>query len=89
MTAAEIQKLRELTSAGVMDCKKALLDANGDFDAAVKLIHERGQSQAEKRSDRQTGAGLVHSYVQNPITHAPQYEHGWVREDIRNHTGKA
>ena len=60
-----VQKLRELTSAGVMDCRKALIEAEGDFDAAVKIIHEKGLAKMEKRADRETGAGLVQSYVHN------------------------
>jgi len=65
MTIETIKKLRELTGAGVMDCKKALEDANGDFDEAIKLIHERGLIKAEKKSDRKTGAGLIKSYIHN------------------------
>lgn len=60
-----IQKLREATGAGVMECKKAFDEAKGDFDAAVKIIHERGLAKVEKRSGRETGAGLVKSYVHN------------------------
>jgi elongation factor Ts len=60
-----VQKLRELTGAGVMECKKALDEAKGDFDSAVKIIHERGLVRVEKRADRETGAGLVKSYVHN------------------------
>lgn len=60
-----IQRLREKTSAGVMDCKKALEDAKGDFDKAVKLIHKRGLIKAEKKGDRATGAGIIKSYVHN------------------------
>jgi len=65
VTAEAVQKLRELTSAGVMDCRKALIEANGDLDAAVKIIHEKGLAKVEKRADRETGAGLVESYVHN------------------------
>ncbi len=65
ITAELVQKLREATSAGVMDCRKALIEANGDFDAAVKIIHEKGLSKVAKRAGRETGAGLVHSYVHN------------------------
>ena len=61
----DIQKLRELTGAGVMDCKRALEEANGYFDEAVKLIHEKGVIVAEKRSGRNAGAGLLESYVHN------------------------
>lgn len=60
-----IQKLREATGAGVMDCKKALEEAGGDFDKAVQIIHERGLVKAQKKAERQTGAGLLTSYVHN------------------------
>lgn len=65
VTAEAVQKLREMTSAGVMDCRKALIEANGDMDAAAKLIRERGLAKVEKRADRETGAGLVETYVHN------------------------
>jgi len=65
MSAIEIQKLRELTGAGVMECKKAYEEAGGDLDKAVKIINKRGLSKAEKRADRKTSAGLVQSYVHN------------------------
>ncbi|MDP2599014.1 MAG: translation elongation factor Ts [Candidatus Liptonbacteria bacterium] len=61
----DIKKLREATGAGVMDSKRALQDAKGDFDAAKKLIQERGLAKVEKRAGRATGAGLVESYVHN------------------------
>ena len=62
---SDIQRLRERTGAGVMECKKALEDAKGDFDRAVSLIRERGLLKVEKRSGRETGAGLIESYVHN------------------------
>ena len=65
VTVEAVQKLRELTSAGVMDCRKALIEAEGDFDTAVKIIHEKGLAKVEKRAGRETGAGLVQSYVHN------------------------
>lgn len=61
----DVQKLREVTGAGVMDCKRALEEAKGDFDAAVKIIHEKGISKVEKRAGRATGAGLVQTYTHN------------------------
>lgn len=61
----QIQKLREITGAGVMDCQKALKEANGDFDKAKNLIYERGLIKAEKKSGRITGAGLLKSYIHN------------------------
>jgi elongation factor Ts len=63
ITADMVQKLREATGAGVMDCRKALLEAGGDFDRARALIGERGIAKVEKRAGRETGAGLAYSYV--------------------------
>lgn len=61
----DIQRLREVTGAGVMDCKKALDEAKGNFDEAVKIIQKQGFAKMEKRAGRETGAGLVESYVHN------------------------
>lgn len=61
--AEDVIKLRELCGAGVMDCRKALDEAGGDFDRALKLIKERGLVKSAKRADRETGAGKVYSYV--------------------------
>ena len=65
MTASDVQKLRDATGAGVMECKKALLDAGGDFDKAVELINERGLIKAEKKAGRATGAAILESYIHN------------------------
>ena len=65
MTSNLVQKLREITGAGIMDCKRAFDDAGGDFEKAKILIGERGLVKAEKKSDRQTGAGLLESYIHN------------------------
>lgn len=56
---AEITKLRNLTSAGLMDCKKALAETNGDIDAAVEILRKKGQAVAAKREDRQASEGCV------------------------------
>ncbi len=56
---AEITKLRNLTSAGLMDCKKALAETNGDIDAAVELLRQKGKAIAAKREDRQASEGCV------------------------------
>ena len=63
ITAETVQKLREITGAGVMDCRKALIEANGDLDEAKRIIGERGLVKVEKRAGRETGAGLVYSYT--------------------------
>ena len=56
---ADISKLRTMTGAGMMDCKKALTEAEGNFDKAVELIRKRGQAIAAKRSDRDAAQGCV------------------------------
>ena len=65
MAASDVQKLREATGAGVMDCKKALEEANGDFEKAIAVIHERGLLKAAKKGERGTGAGVIDSYIHN------------------------
>ena len=64
-SSSEVQKLREMTGAGVMDCYRALQEAKNDFNKAVAIIREKGFSRAEKRADRETGAGLIQSYLHN------------------------
>lgn len=61
----EIKKLREATGARVMDCKKALEEAGGDFDKALKIVEEKGLARAEKTADRETKEGYVASYIHN------------------------
>ena len=59
VTMAEITKLRNLTSAGLMDCKKALAETNGDIEAAVEILRKKGQAVAAKREDRDAAEGCV------------------------------
>jgi elongation factor Ts len=59
ITAADVNKLRQITGAGMMDCKKALTEANGDFDAAIDFLRKQGQKVAAKRADRDATEGLV------------------------------
>jgi len=59
ISAADVAKLRRLTGAGMMDCKKALEEAAGDFEKAQELIRKRGQAIANKRSDREASQGVV------------------------------
>jgi elongation factor Ts len=59
VTMAEITKLRHLTSAGLMDCKKALAETNGDIEAAVEILRKKGQAVAAKREDREASEGCV------------------------------
>src|SRR3712207_7827366 len=55
----DIKKLRVMTGAGLSDCKKALTEADGDFNKAMELVRERGLAQAAKRSDRETSNGCL------------------------------
>nr|WP_319401029.1 translation elongation factor Ts [uncultured Carboxylicivirga sp.] len=59
ITAADVSKLRKTTGAGMMDCKKALTEAEGDFDKAVEIIRKKGQAIASKRADREATEGVV------------------------------
>ncbi len=59
ITAAEVNKLRKQTGAGMMDCKKALQEAEGDFEKAVEILRKKGQKVAAKRADRETSEGYV------------------------------
>lgn len=59
ITVADIAKLRKMTGAGMMDCKKALVEANGDFDKAKDIIREKGKLIASKRADRTATEGVV------------------------------
>jgi len=63
ISAAVVKELREKTGVAMMDCKKALAEANGDMDAAIKILREKGAAKAEKRSGRETAEGVVHSYI--------------------------
>lgn len=63
ITADLIKKLREMTSAGVMDCKKALEEAKGDLEGAIKKLGEMGIATAAKKADRVTAQGLIESYI--------------------------
>lgn len=65
ITAAEVNKLRKATGAGMMDCKKALQEAEGDFEKAVEVIRKKGQAVANKRADREASEGVVLAKV-NP-----------------------
>lgn len=59
ITAADVNKLRQQTGAGMMDCKNALVETNGDFEAAVDVLRKKGQKVAAKRGDNETKEGLV------------------------------
>ena len=59
VTAAEVNKLRKTTGAGMMDCKKALVEADGNFDSAIEILRKKGQKVAAKRADRESSEGVA------------------------------
>lgn len=61
----DIQKLREMTGAGVMECKKTLAEAHGDIEAAKKNLYKQGLTKARGKSERKTGAGGLDAYIHN------------------------
>ncbi|HHW92520.1 MAG TPA: translation elongation factor Ts [Firmicutes bacterium] len=63
VTAAQVKELREKTGAGMMDCKKALLESNGDLEKAMEILREKGLAAAAKRAGRVTGEGIIDSYI--------------------------
>jgi elongation factor Ts len=63
ITAENVRILREKTGAGMMDCKKALAETNGDMEKAIDYLRKKGAATAEKRADRATNQGLVEAYI--------------------------
>lgn len=63
VSVEEIKKLKELTGIGLTDAKKALVEADGDFDKALEVLRKKGLTKAEKKGDRETREGLIESYV--------------------------
>ncbi|MGD0123317.1 MAG: translation elongation factor Ts [Candidatus Limnocylindrales bacterium] len=63
ITAETVKTLRELSGAGVMECKRALEETGGDVEKAAALLRERGQAAAAKRADREANEGLIASYI--------------------------
>ena len=65
-TAADVKRLREQTGAGMIDCKNALVEADGDFDAAVEELRIKGAKDAGKRAQRTAAQGLVTAHLSGP-----------------------
>lgn len=63
VTAAQVKELRQITSAGMMDCKKALVETDGNVEASIKLLREKGLAKAAKKADRIAAEGIVVSYI--------------------------
>ncbi|HKZ57296.1 MAG TPA: translation elongation factor Ts [Thermodesulfovibrionales bacterium] len=63
ITSEMVRTLREKTGAGMMECKKALTESNGDFERAVSLLRQKGLASAEKKAGRMTSEGIIGSYI--------------------------
>jgi elongation factor Ts len=63
IAAADVKRLRDLTGAGMMDCKNALVETGGDFDKAIERLREKGLASAAKRAGRSANQGLIASYI--------------------------
>ena len=63
ITAKSVKELREMTGAGMMDCKKALTETNGDIEKAVEFLREKGLAAAAKKAGRVAAEGLVKTYI--------------------------
>lgn len=63
ITASMVKELRERTGVGMMDCKRALQDSNGDMEKAIELLRERGLASAAKKAGRIAAEGIVDSYI--------------------------
>ncbi|HNX43627.1 MAG TPA: translation elongation factor Ts [Bacteroidales bacterium] len=68
ITAADVNKLRQMTGAGMMDCKNALVESEGDFDKAIDILRKKGQKLALKRADRDANQGIVIAKVTDDKT---------------------
>ncbi|MEG1705209.1 MAG: translation elongation factor Ts [Clostridia bacterium] len=65
VTAEQVKELRDRTSAGIMDCKKVLVETDGNMDKAIELLRERGIAKAAKKAGRVASEGLVEAYIHN------------------------
>lgn len=63
ISAADVQKLREMTGAGMMDCKKALTETGGDFDKAIDYLRTKGMQKVDKKAGRATDQGIIQAYI--------------------------
>ena len=66
-TAADVKKLREMTNVGMMDCKKALAETDGDMDKAIEYLREKGLAKAAKKAGRIAAEGMAYATVENGV----------------------
>ena len=65
VTAGQVKELRDRTNAGIMDCKKVLVETDGNIEKAIELLRERGIAKAAKKAGRVAAEGLVEAYIHN------------------------
>src|SRR5436305_13909434 len=82
ISAQLVRELREKTGTGMMDCKRALQDTNGDIEAAVVLLREKGMASAAKRADRATTEGLVGYILDDDGSHGTMVAVGCETEPV-------
>ena len=84
VTASEVNRLRKTTGAGMMDCKNALVEAEGDFDKAIEILRKKGQKVAAKRADRESSEGAAIAKVNDSKTEGviDYFFYKWFRMDI-------
>ena len=71
INAKDVKALRDATGAGMMDCKKALAEADGDLDAAKRILREKGLADAAKRTGRAVSEGIAYTYLHKPVPNYP------------------
>ena len=71
ISAQDVKALREATGAGMMDCKQALTEANGDLEAAKRILREKGLADAAKKAGRSASEGIVYAYMHRPDPNYP------------------
>ncbi|RMG69610.1 MAG: translation elongation factor Ts, partial [Bacteroidetes bacterium] len=74
VTAKDVNRLRQMTGAGMMDCKKALVEADGDFEAAIEILRKKGQKISAKRADRDAKEGAIFIAANADNSHAALIE---------------
>ena len=67
ISAGQVKQLRDRTGAGMMECKRALQETGGDFDAAIRLLREKGMASAARRAERETTEGIVLTHTDDRI----------------------
>src|SRR4051795_9097405 len=82
ISAQLVRELRERTQAGMMDCKRALQETNGDIEAAIVLLREKGMASAQKRADRATTEGLVGYTISEDGSHGTMVAVGCETEPV-------